>query len=194
MDPRPKQQVNALLRCEPNDIVARCRRCKGGSPCGEPFAQQLVARRGERGRRGLQLGRLHDKGDDQLMRRLRCRERAREPQQRLKVVEGPRNDEQRSTRWCGRPRGPRTLCVGRQAKRRVVPQGRLLELLQLLARLQADLLRKVAPSRTVGGEGLGLAGRSVKGKHQLVSQTLAAGMLDHERLKLADQLTMAPGC
>ena len=64
----------------------------------------------------------------------------------------------------------------------------VLELPELLARLQAKLLRELVPGHAVGLEGLGLTCRAVEGEHQLVSQALLERVPCDQRLELADEL------
>ena len=74
-----------------------------------------------------------------------------------------------------------------------MPQDRLLELPQLLARLETELLREVRAAHAVGLEGLGLPAGAVQRQQQLTPQALPQRMLDHEGLQLADELRVPAG-
>jgi hypothetical protein len=71
---------------------------------------------------------------------------------------------------------------------RILAQDRLLELAQLFAGLDPELLDELAPDVAVGLERLGLPPRSVERQHQSASDPLAQGMLEGEGLELADDL------
>ncbi len=84
------------------------------------------------------------------------------------------------------------LRFSRRLERRFVAQDRLLQALQLLARLEAELLRQLAPRGAVGVECLGLPARAVQREHQLAAKRLPERGARHERLELADELGVAP--
>ena len=66
-----------------------------------------------------------------------------------------------------------------------------MEVAELLAGLDTELLHQRRPSRLVGLECLGLAPGAVQGEHQLSAQALAERMLLDHPLDLADQLGVA---
>ena len=76
----------------------------------------------------------------------------------------------------------------RGVERRVVREDRLLELLQLLARLQPELFVEQPPKRLEALERVGLPPRPVQGEHQLAVQPLAVRVLGDERLEVGDEL------
>ena len=65
----------------------------------------------------------------------------------------------------------------RSAERGILPKDRPLELLQLLARVDAEVLDEHAACVLVGGQGLRLPPRLVQGEHQEGAQMLAVRML-----------------
>ena len=67
-----------------------------------------------------------------------------------------------------------------------------MELPQLAARLDAELLHEQPARGLVGGERVGLAARAVEREHQLAAKPFAKRMLRRERLELADELGVAP--
>ena len=97
-----------------------------------------------------------------------------------------------SSALAARLSGPRS--PSRAARSRLGSWRRIaaLELLQLLARLQAKLLRELAPGHAVGLQGVGLTCRAVEGEHQLVSQALLQRVPCDQRLELADELRVVP--
>ena len=60
--------------------------------------------------------------------------------------------------------------------------------LQLLARLEPELVGELALRLAVGAERLGLPAGAIEREHQLAAQPLAQRMLGDERVELADQL------
>ena len=85
-------------------------------------------------------------------------------------------------RGCG-PRG--------RIKLRILLENRALEVLQLPAWLQSELLVESAPALLVGGERLRLAAGSVEALHQLGTQALAERILADEGLELGEKLRVA---
>jgi hypothetical protein len=79
-------------------------------------------------------------------------------------------------------------------ERRILPQDRLVEIAELLARLDAELLHQRAPGRRVGVESLGLAARSVEGQHQLAAKPLTHRVPLDQLLKLADHREVLTPC
>src|SRR5207248_11173614 len=63
--------------------------------------------------------------------------------------------------------------------------------LELLARLEPELVREQAAGRAVDLERLRLAARPVEGEHEPAAQPLLERMLGDERLELADELGVA---
>ena len=91
---------------------------------------------------------------------------------------------------CGPRRGRR---LGRsEPQRRVLPQDRALELLELHARLESQPLDEHAARFLVGGEGVGLAPRPVEREHELSAKALPQRIAGDERLQLGDELGMSP--
>src|SRR6185369_10711069 len=85
----------------------------------------------------------------------------------------------------------RRLGAGRQDDAGVLLQDRLVEVAELPAGLDTELLHQRRPSRLVDLECLGLAPGAVQGEHQLSPQALAERMLLDHPLDLADQLGVA---
>ena len=73
----------------------------------------------------------------------------------------------------------------------VLPQDRLLELLQGLARLDAELVGERSPRVLVGGERVSLTARAVEREHQLAAQALPEGVLRDEAFELRHELGVA---
>ena len=96
-----------------------------------------------------------------------------------------------SDRATARASAPRTWRSAAQVERRILLEDRPLEPLELLARLQSQLLRELAAGLAVGVERLGLPAGAVEREHQLAAQALPQRMLGDERLELADQLGVA---
>ena len=86
-----------------------------------------------------------------------------------------------------------TAGSGGEVESGIMTQDRLLEPPQLLARLEAKLIRELAAGRAVGLEGLRLPAGAIEREHQLGAQALPQRVLRHERLQLADELGMPPG-
>ena len=78
-----------------------------------------------------------------------------------------------------------------ELERRVVAEDRLLELLQRLARVEAELVDERGARVLVGGERVGLAAGAVEREHQQAAQALAQRVLAHERLELGHGLGVA---
>ena len=187
------EQVDALLRRQPHDVVAwRRRRERGGARGHAAIAQPLTPLR-QLGRGAAQLVRADDSGDDQLARWSRRRQRLGDPQQPLEPVERLRHHQHRPLRHRGRRRRhARPRRRRREVERRVLLEDRVLELLEAGARLEPQLVRQHAPRAAVGLERLSLARRAVQRQHQLAPQPLAQRVLGHQRLELTDEPRMAP--
>jgi hypothetical protein len=71
-------------------------------------------------------------------------------------------------------------------------EDRSLELLQLLARLQAEIVEEDAPRLLIGVQRVGLPARSIQRQHQLRPQPLEQRLARHERTELADEIGVAP--
>ena len=69
-----------------------------------------------------------------------------------------------------------------------MPEDRLLQALQLLARLEPELLDEKRPPLPVGLQGLGLPTAAVQRQHQLRPQPLTQRVPCDERLELADEV------
>ena len=78
--------------------------------------------------------------------------------------------------------------LGRPDQGNLLAEDRLLELFQLLARLEPELLCEEPAGATVGGECVHLALGPVESEHQVTPEPLTVGMLVHERFELLDQL------
>ena len=79
----------------------------------------------------------------------------------------------------------------REVQGGVLPQDRLLELAQLSAGLDAELVDEHLAGRAVDLERLGLAAATVQAEHQLAAEPLAERELLDESLQLADELAVA---
>jgi hypothetical protein len=86
--------------------------------------------------------------------------------------------------------GDRRCQLDGWAERLVLAQDRLLELAQLSARLEPELLAQQPPVSPVGLERLRGAGRAVEGDHELGAQTLVVRMEADERLQLRHRLCL----
>jgi hypothetical protein len=73
-----------------------------------------------------------------------------------------------------------------------VGEDRLVEVMELGARLDPELLDEHLARMAVGLECVGLAAASVQREHQLSVEALAPRVGTRELLKLADQLRVAP--
>jgi hypothetical protein len=90
----------------------------------------------------------------------------------------------------------RAALLGRRCvelERGVLPQERLVELLELPAGFDAELLDEHRPRRPVGVESLGLAAASVERQHQLSVQPLPQRVLGDERLELGHEIGVTAG-
>ena len=79
----------------------------------------------------------------------------------------------------------------REPEARDLSQNGTFELLQLLARIDAELVDEDPACVLVGGEGFRLAARPVEREHELCTRTLAIAMRRHERLELNDDVRVA---
>ena len=77
---------------------------------------------------------------------------------------------------------------GRSVKGRVVAEDRGLELHELRARIDAELVDERSPCVPVCGERIRLTPAPVQGEHLQPAQPLAVAILARQRLELADQL------
>ena len=80
----------------------------------------------------------------------------------------------------------------RCAERGILPEDRPLELLELLARIDAEVLDEHPACVLVGGEGVRLSPRLVQGEHQERAQVLPVRMLACERLEPEDDIRVMP--
>ena len=69
-----------------------------------------------------------------------------------------------------------------------------LEALELIVRLEPELLVQQPPARAVGLESVCLAAAPVQREHELASQPLAQRMSRHERLELGNELRRSTHC
>src|SRR5581483_11538909 len=76
-------------------------------------------------------------------------------------------------------------------ERRFLPEDRLMQLAQLAAGLDPELVDERRASALVGVEGLGLASRAIESEHELTAKALAQRVLRDQRLQLAGQLRVA---
>jgi hypothetical protein len=115
-------------------------------------------------------------------------ERLSERQQRLEIVERPRDDEDRGLSL-------RPLCTrhwrGRHVEGGIVSENCTLEVLQLVPGFEPQLLVEQAAAVVVCRERLGLASRAIESDHQLATKTLAERMFRNEGLELADDVGMS---
>ena len=81
----------------------------------------------------------------------------------------------------------------REVERRVLAEDRALQLLQLAARLDPELLDEHAARVLVRGERLCLPPGAVEREHELAAQPLAKRRRRDERLELADEVGVPPG-
>ena len=79
----------------------------------------------------------------------------------------------------------------RSVERRVLPQHSALELLQLRARVEPELLAEQDTALTVDGECFGLAVRAIQSQHQLSAQPLAQRVPGDERFEFRHQRLVA---
>jgi len=64
--------------------------------------------------------------------------------------------------------------------------------LELIVRLESELLVQQPPARAVDLERVCLAAAAIEGQHQLAAQTFPQRLLAHEPLELGNQLRVAP--
>jgi len=85
---------------------------------------------------------------------------------------------------------PRRRLVGARGRRdqRIVAENRLLELPELGAWLDAELLDQLGPSRSIRLQRVGLTARAIEGEHQLGSQPLAERVACDDASQLGDDL------
>jgi hypothetical protein len=76
----------------------------------------------------------------------------------------------------------------RSVERQVLAEDRLLELSELRARLEAELVDESFPGGLVGGERLGLASRAIERGHELPVETLAQRVPGDKALELGHEL------
>ena len=81
--------------------------------------------------------------------------------------------------------------VDGDVQRRVLDEDRPLELLQLDARLEPELVVQERPRPPVDLEPFGLPAAAVEREHQLRAEALAVGVLGDERLELGDERELA---
>ena len=171
-----KQQVSVLLRCEPHEIFAGLAGRERDGSRGGSSAREFFAPAVEERRRGAHRLRRRQPGENHLARGPCAGEQLGEPDQRVEVVLGSDRDEDRTL-------GGRRFA--HQIQIRILLKHRPLELLQLRARLDAELLDECRPRRLVGGKSFGLPARAVQGEHQLPPQPLPQRMLRDQPLELA---------
>ena len=125
----------------------------------------------------VEAGRAHGLGDAGHENRDRLANRRR------------RSGGLRAHRWSfGGPRGDRRL---RQVELGILAQDGLVQLAQLAARLDAELLDQVAARCLVDLERVGVAAGAVEREHELGVGALAQRLLPGQRLELAHELGMA---
>src|SRR5712691_11001505 len=79
------------------------------------------------------------------------------------------------------------------AQARVLSQDLAVELLEITARLDPELVDERTACVLVDTEGLGLASRAIQGEHQMGTKTLPGGMAVDKGLDLADDFGVAAG-
>ena len=186
-----EQQVDALLRGEPEDVARGRSRGERRRPGRDTGGHELAPALGDGRRRGAEVGRVDDRGDDQLARRLGGGQRLGQPRQRLDPAQRLRHEQQRARRQAGVGAWRRRL--PREVERRILAQDRLLELLELLAGLEPELVREYALGLAIRAERFCLTPRAIEREHQLAAQALPERMLGDERAQLADQVRVAAG-
>ena len=67
-----------------------------------------------------------------------------------------------------------------------------LEALELVVRLEPELVVQQPPARAIDLERVRLAAAAIEGQHQLAAQTFPQWLLAHEPLELGNQLRVAP--
>jgi hypothetical protein len=82
--------------------------------------------------------------------------------------------------------------IARRRQIRVLPEDGRLELLQRLARLEAELVGELLPGLAIRLERLRLTPAPVEGEHELEPEPLPHRMAGHECLELRHQLGVAP--
>ena len=97
----------------------------------------------------------------------------------------------------GNARSPAAAGGGRRGgwrvERGIVREDRLVEVVQLGARLDPELLDEDLAGVPVGLQRVGLAAAAIQREHQLRVQALAPRVLAGQLLELGDQLGVAPG-
>ena len=92
----------------------------------------------------------------------------------------------------GPARNPRRPLVGGRARERgIVLEDRALEPVELLARLDAELVDQQPPPVAVDLQRLRLPPRAVEGEHELSAQALAQRVFTDERLELGDDVLVS---
>ena len=111
---------------------------------------------------------------------------------------GEREDERprcRDPAWmtprCGRHESGSRRRLGR-GDLGIVIEDLMLESLQSLARLEAELLSERTATLLVGAQRFGLSSRPVEREHELSAQPLSKRLLGDELLELDDELVVAP--
>ena len=79
-----------------------------------------------------------------------------------------------------------------ELERAVVSEDRALELLQVVARLEPELVSQLAPSLLVALEGIGLPPGAIEREHELTAETFPERVLDGEQLELGDERPDVP--
>ena len=182
-----EQQLDVELAREPRQLRTR----RG---CGERGRTRGDAARLERrpalskpDRRGSErVGVRHEPGEDDHAGRL-PHERFGQYEQSFGTRLVGDRDEDRPLRDLRNRGGGRRL----QVERRVLPQDRPLELLERLARVDAELLDVDSARVLVGVQGLRLPAGPVQRRHQIPPRPFAERVLGDERLELSDQVGVA---
>ncbi len=110
---------------------------------------------------------------------------------RTELVEQPRRALHISEHERHCPRGQTTAPGGGEVERRVVEQDLLLELLQRLAGVEAELVDEPGARVLVGGECVRLPAGAVEREDQQPGEALAQRVVANEPFELADDLGVA---
>ena len=173
-----QQQRHVLLGGEPHGVGARVGRGEGGHPGGHAALR--------RGRAHVvqarpALGQLpvvgHERGDHQLVVAASGEVR-RELDERVRGVLLGQDEDGARRRGAGPP-------VDHQAL--VLREDPSLELVQLRAGLEADLVDQPGARGAVGLQRVRLTAVAVEREHELTAQPLAQRMLAHQRLQLTGE-------
>src|SRR5207244_104819 len=171
---RHDEQLGLLLTREPRQILTRVGRREAGGPDSALAGSQTFELRRPPGQVVGGAGEV----DEQELTRV-----ARERERRDELEEAGVRADDRSAR----PRPERAGLF----ERRVVAEDRALELLELRARLDPELVHEQPATLAVARERVGLAPAAVEREHQLPPQPLAQRLVLDEPFELGDEAIVA---